>query len=216
MMMRTLPVALYVPNLLCYTRIALSLWGLHYSHSDSNPTLAVSLWVVAALLDLVDGILARALEQTSSLGVVLDICADNVLRSCVWIAVAAAEPSWIVPATMIVCLEWVTMVATQTQQAQQQLHWKEQQQRSRDPPWWVQLFFRNNFCNPLGILGIFGLFGANVLVYASLHNLTHTIPYFQFFLKTAFLGRAVAVCVELWFCKCYVSDLIAKDCTPRR
>jgi phosphatidylglycerophosphate synthase len=88
-------------------------------------------------LDLFDGILARLLNQTSSFGVFLDIVADNILRTIVWIAAALASSAasigsrtlWsdLLPfcCSFIVCLEWATMVSTQVHAAQNSQHWKE-------------------------------------------------------------------------------------------
>jgi phosphatidylglycerophosphate synthase len=214
---RQLPVALYIPNLLCYFRIILAFLGLHFD-STQRPTRALATWILSACLDFLDGILARALNQTSSLGVILDILADNVLRTAVWIAVAATDTSsWLLPATAIVVVEWITMVSTQVHAAQSDTHWKIE--RANDP-WWIRTFFRNNFRNPLGFIGIFGLFSANLCAYASLQRASTThnpADAFLFLLDTAivryvaFLGRGIALCVELRFCIRFAAFIIDKD-----
>ena len=75
--------------LLGYARIILAFVGLYYSPID--PVLTLAIWILLALLDLMDGMLARALDQCSSLGVLLDIAADNLLRTTTCIAAAAAS-----------------------------------------------------------------------------------------------------------------------------
>jgi phosphatidylglycerophosphate synthase len=210
--MRRIPTVLFIPNLLGYARIALAFMGLFYSTTD--PVTAVLTWIVSGFLDLFDGILARALKQTSSFGVFLDIAADNVLRTAVWVAVAAVSlPNgpWYVGgvAYFLICLEWSTMVSTQVYAALNSEHWKHA--RDNDP-WIVQAYFRNNFRNMLGGLGIYGLFSSNLWLYGSFHPVLYkTIPYFDALMYLAFLGRALSATIEIWFCCSYFSFLLEND-----
>jgi phosphatidylglycerophosphate synthase len=205
--MSSLPVVLYVPNILCYARIVLAFVGLQFA--STRPVTAVTIWIASATLDFFDGLLARVLNQTSSFGVVLDIAADNILRSCVWVAVAAANPSYLAVSCFVLCLEWTTMVSTQVHASSHSMHWKESRERD---PWFVQSFFAANFRNPLGALGIFGLFAANLFAYGSQHPiLVESIPLFNLWKNIAFIGRGVAMFVELWFCKGYVSYILEQD-----
>jgi CDP-diacylglycerol--inositol 3-phosphatidyltransferase len=202
-----IPVALYVPNLLGYARIMLALAGLHAS--IQHPWTAFSLWILSASLDLIDGILARALKQTSKFGVLLDIGADNFLRSCVWVAAAVSNPAYLIPSTIILCLEWCTMLATQLHAEAHRSHWKNARQKD---PIFIQAFFANNFRNPLGLLGIYGLFGGNILAYASSHtDLSEKLPCFGFFKYLAFAGRGIAMGIELWMCSDYLSLVLRQD-----
>jgi hypothetical protein len=206
--MSSLPVVLYVPNILCYARIVLAFVGLQFA--SARPVTAVTIWIVSATLDLFDGPLARLLNQTSSFGVILDIAADNILRTCVWVAAAAANPSYLAVSCFVICLEWTTMVATQVHaSSSHSMHWKEARQND---PWFVQSFFADNFRNPLGALGIFGLFGANLFAYGSHFDLiVESIPLFNLWMSIAFIGRGVAMLVELRFCKGYVSYILEQD-----
>jgi phosphatidylglycerophosphate synthase len=222
--MGTLPVALYLPNVICYVRIILALVGLGYSLS--RPIVAVLLWTASAISDLFDGPLARALGQTSNLGVFLDIAADNILRSCVWIAASLAvslsssnDPGGninnnsstsflVVCFTMILIVEWVTMVIHMTTHGGNK--WKDA--RSRGDPWIVQTYFANNFKNPLGILGIYGMFSANIFCYASVKPILYdNVPFFRTWKLLAFAGRLVSLLIELWFCMRFVSFTIELD-----
>ena len=236
-----LPVALYVPNLLGYARILLAFAGLHYA--ATCPVAAVGLWIASSWLDLFDGILARVLRQTSSLGVFLDVAADNILRTVVWVAVAMAwsHPPGIVdpdaavsvaesyPSTSrgdnmtfvvpccccaIICLEWTTMVATQVHSAQNSHHWKEARQND---PWIIRTFFAANFRNPLGFLGIYGLFAANLFAYGCRHPILHGyIPFYDAFMYIAFLGRLLSATIEIYFCAGYITFLIEIDEQQKR
>lgn len=93
-----LPIPLYIPNILCYIRIILAFASIYTSskipskQEDDNPnaffhlSITVTLWIISSLLDHLDGKLARKYNQCSDLGVLLDIIADNILRSCSWIS----------------------------------------------------------------------------------------------------------------------------------
>jgi phosphatidylglycerophosphate synthase len=253
-----LPIVLYVPNLLCYARVVLSFAGLYYSiagaaataqskelHQSASETesagpvislaavTAISCWIVAIVLDFFDGIAARALQQTSQYGVLLDIVSDNILRSSVWIAAAiqsivasapcsAKQSFLVVPlvACGIICIEWFTMVATQVEAATSTTNnsWKE---RGVDP-WIVREYFRNNFRNPIGMVGIFGMFTANLFVYsegvnAALQCLSppqhqvHILYYYSIWKFLAYAGRLISLGVEFHFCRKFMSRVLQQD-----
>jgi CDP-alcohol phosphatidyltransferase len=229
------PVILYVPNVLGYLRIGLAFVGLYYAIAH-QPVLAVVSWILSSTMDLFDGIAARVLQQTSSFGVFLDIAADNLLRTTVWLAVAMVSfqheqkqlslnelshdssltiRSESVPmlSCSIICMEWITMVSTQVYAASNGVHWKNA--RSQDP-WVIQYFFRNNFRNPLGFLGIYGLFAANLFIYGSYHPVLYdNVPYFDVFMYVAFAGRLLSLLIEIWFCCSYIFFLLSNDQNER-
>jgi phosphatidylglycerophosphate synthase len=201
-------VALYWPNILCYARILLALVGLFFVH---RPVLAVVIWISSAFLDLIDGPFARKLHQTSDLGVLLDIAADNVLRTCTWLAAATTSPKPpnLAVIAFIISLEWMTMISTQLHTATDGSHWKRA--RSHDPKI-VQTFFANNFCNPLGLVGIYGLFSAGIFLYGSKFTIfRENIPFFTFWKLLAYAGRSLSACIELYFCASYFRFVIQKD-----
>jgi phosphatidylglycerophosphate synthase len=205
----SLPVFLYVPNLLGYLRIGLAFYGM--SLCDKHPVQTIRVFLLSASLDLVDGLLARALKQTSSLGVLVDIAADNTLRTCGWLAAAshASSPLVKTAAAVIISVEWMTMVATQLHTATHGKHWKES--RVNDP-WLVKALFANNFQNPIGMLAMYGLFSANLWTFGAYHpELYDAIPYFDVFRNVAYLGRALSLVVELWMIHTYLSLVISKD-----
>jgi phosphatidylglycerophosphate synthase len=206
----TLPVALYIPNLLGYARINLAFLGLHYS--QTKPVLACLIWIFSASLDLIDGILARALNQCSSLGVLLDIGADNILRTTTWMA-ASAEGSHQLVAALLISLEWTTMVCTQLHATQSGNHWKESREND---PWLVRAMFANNFKTLLGAWCVYGLFSAGFFAYASHHQVfAENIPLFDLWKYLAFSGRGITVLAELWLCKGYLSLVIERDTEAR-
>jgi cytochrome P450/phosphatidylglycerophosphate synthase len=226
-----LPIPLYVPNLLGYARIILSFWGL--AIAQSHPVRCTVIWVISASLDLFDGMLARLLNQTSSLGVLLDIAADNILRTAFWMAaiMASSSRSTIAPLTSttttttfmtpsavlitsccLVSLEWFTMVCTQLHSkagGDDGTHWKACRQND---PKFIQLIFANNFRSPLGVLCIYGLFTSGFVVYASHYSvLVEMIPFFNILLCLAVIGRLITMVAEIWLCSGYLSMVIAQD-----
>lgn len=201
-----LPVPLYIPNLLGYTRILLAFVGLNLS--ETNPGATVLIWILSASLDLFDGILARRLNQCSSLGVLIDIAADNILRTTVWISVAT-QSSYRLLAGFIISLEWITMVCTQLHAGLSGKHWKLQREHD---PWLIRQIFANNFRTPLGCLAIYGLFAANMFAYGANHDaIVRNVPFFHFWKNVAFCGRGLAMFTELWLCKGYLSFVVSRD-----
>ena len=205
-----LPVALYLPNILGYARILLAFWGLYKSFFD--PVEAVLLFILSASLDLFDGILARALNQTSAFGVLVDIAADNILRTCGWMAAALdpeASPSLKLVSAGVICLEWITMLSTQLHANISQQHWKAQ--RENDPIL-VRALFANGFKNPIGALSMYGLFSSYLWAYGAHHaQLYERIPMYELLQYTAYIGRVLSIFVELYMVKSYLSLVIDRD-----
>lgn len=70
-----IPVVLYVPNLIGYTRIALSTLSV-LAHTSPHTFLAF--YTLSFILDAFDGLAARALDQHSSFGALLDMLTDRI------------------------------------------------------------------------------------------------------------------------------------------
>eukprot|EP00581_Thalassiosira_minuscula_P005554 CAMPEP_0183735082 /NCGR_PEP_ID=MMETSP0737-20130205/45618_1 /TAXON_ID=385413 /ORGANISM="Thalassiosira miniscula, Strain CCMP1093" /LENGTH=288 /DNA_ID=CAMNT_0025968733 /DNA_START=41 /DNA_END=904 /DNA_ORIENTATION=+ len=222
------PVALYVPNLLGYLRIILSFWGLNCAQQQRSNN-ALNIWIIASLLDLFDGLAARKLNQCSQFGVVLDIMADNILRTIIWIAsmieISKSEENngmCIVWATIIICLEWITMFCSQqksqpNQKEDQEVHWKDVKRKAaesdtskRPPPFFVQAVFKNNFRTIPGIFAIYGLFVApfgTYVWYADLldkADINMSLLRFlsretaSILIQISYAGRFLSAMVELW------------------
>jgi cardiolipin synthase len=89
--------ALNVPNLLTYGRIAavpvvVACFTLPGLPSNGSRWLALVIFIAAAITDFLDGYLARAWQQQSSLGRMLDPIADKLLVSaCLLVLVAEPE-----------------------------------------------------------------------------------------------------------------------------
>ena len=87
----TLPVAMRVPNLLTYGRIAAVplVAGALLWNTDTSRWIAFALFAAAAITDFFDGWLARAWQQQSALGRMLDPIADKLLVAGVLLMLTA-------------------------------------------------------------------------------------------------------------------------------
>lgn len=108
-MLKQLPNALTLARLLLAPLIAWTVWMAHAASPIANPiasqtptensqwaTIAALLFVVAALTDLFDGLLARALNAESRFGRIIDPIADKLLVGLPLIAlgIIAARDAW--------------------------------------------------------------------------------------------------------------------------
>ena len=85
--------------------------------ADAEAVTAVPWFIVvmlfAAFLDVIDGPLARMLQQTSTFGIFVDIVADNIWRTAGWIAAVVANPNYAWLGLLVVSMEWLTFFASQ-------------------------------------------------------------------------------------------------------
>ncbi|WP_422027644.1 CDP-diacylglycerol--glycerol-3-phosphate 3-phosphatidyltransferase [Pyruvatibacter mobilis] len=86
-------VAWTLPNILTYARIALVpvLVLTFFIEGNIGRWIAVGIFVAASITDYVDGYIARALKQQSSLGTMLDPIADKLLVAAALLLLAADE-----------------------------------------------------------------------------------------------------------------------------
>lgn len=190
-----------------YTRILLALVG--FSASTNFPIVALSLWILGALLDLFDDGWEQQHQRARRKRihvVALELFADNLLRTVGWTAAALTQPSrFLCLATSVLLLEWTTLLTTHVHVAWDIGHWKRT--RVQDPAW-VQAFFRDRFQRPLGRLGMFGLFAADLVCFASAKGVEHYIPFFVVIQVVAFCGRFLVALVEVWLCVTFGAFLV--------
>ena len=95
-----------IPNILTLLRIALipMLVIVYFSSIKMAMPLAAILFIIAGLTDLLDGYLARKLNQTSAFGAFLDPVADKLIVSCALVIVVYRHPSFyvLIPALIII------------------------------------------------------------------------------------------------------------------
>lgn len=122
-----------IPNIIGYARIAASFWAFHrfavllWPETVANGggdagelekrSVVVSNFLIvmlcAAFLDVIDGPIARLLAQTSTLGVYVDIVADNIWRTACWLSVALTCPRYAWIGLLVIVVEWLTFFASQ-------------------------------------------------------------------------------------------------------
>lgn len=85
-----------IPNILTFSRLAAAP-AVGYFIVTSQPTLALSLFFYAGVTDLIDGYLARHLNQQTVIGTVIDPMADKALMtiSVVAMAMQGGIPVWL-------------------------------------------------------------------------------------------------------------------------
>ncbi len=96
-------VFLYIPNQIAYIRIVLLM--LFLGALTAAPCFALGCYVVFALLDALDGTLARALHQTSALGALLDFTIDRVGQAALLIVLIRFFPEQWLPLTAVLLLD---------------------------------------------------------------------------------------------------------------
>lgn len=78
-----------MPNLIGYARVILAAASLVYM--PYHPKLCTLLYGVSCLLDAVDGLAARAYQQESKFGAVLDMVTDRCTTACLLCFLASTE-----------------------------------------------------------------------------------------------------------------------------
>jgi len=96
-------VLLYIPNQIAYIRILLV--TLFLGTITVAPLFALLCYVVSALLDALDGTLARALKQESALGALLDFTIDRVGQAALLVVLIRFFPEHWLPLTAVLLLD---------------------------------------------------------------------------------------------------------------
>ena len=208
-------VLFFVPNVVCYCRIILALWASSI-HSTQHYTF-VALVFVACGTDILDGFLARKLNQCSEIGIFLDVVADNILRTVLWTAVSHANERLSAICAFVICIEWTCFCCTQisAQAEKSDKHWKDIA-RNSTTPWIIQKYFENGFRNVLGGGGILALFFCPLFFYVQ-----SNIGFGEHGKLANVVGIAL-VCfrlldmyVETHFILLYVDTVLERDLKPQ-
>ncbi|KAM4598404.1 CDP-diacylglycerol--inositol 3-phosphatidyltransferase isoform 1-T1 [Polymixia lowei] len=94
---------LFVPNLIGYARIVLAL--LSFYLMPCCPVPAVFCYLLSALLDAFDGHAARALNQSTKFGAMLDMLTDRCATMCLLVNLALLYPSYTFLFQLSMCLD---------------------------------------------------------------------------------------------------------------
>ncbi|KAH7389825.1 CDP-alcohol phosphatidyltransferase-domain-containing protein [Pyrenochaeta sp. MPI-SDFR-AT-0127] len=133
---------LFVPNLIGYSRIVLALASLYYM--PLHPRTCSILYSVSCLLDALDGYAARAYEQSTKFGAVLDMVTDRCTTSCLMVFLAQAFPRWSIVFQALISLDlashYMHMYATLSMGESGQSHKNVDEKRS----WLLKQYYTNN------------------------------------------------------------------------
>ena len=179
-------------------------------------------------LDMVDGALARALGQTSRLGAVLDVVADNLARSHLYMVVSGLYThedlahgdggAWRWGALLggIVIVEWATFAASHASAMASNIHWKAAREAG-EAPLLLRLIFANGFKNPLGVVVIGGVSLLPCWMYIHYHFIHAIQPLAElsalFYAVGAVLlvGRVLGLAAESYVISQHVALLLDMD-----
>ncbi|XP_034448572.1 CDP-diacylglycerol--inositol 3-phosphatidyltransferase [Hippoglossus hippoglossus] len=94
---------LFVPNLIGYARVVLAL--LSFYLMPISPWPAIFCYLLSALLDAVDGHAARALNQCTKFGAMLDMLTDRCATMCLLVNLSLLYPSYTFLFQISMCLD---------------------------------------------------------------------------------------------------------------
>jgi len=96
-------VYLFVPNLIGYTRVLLAFIAFYVCFDE--PILFLVLYAISEILDAVDGYAARALNQSSKYGAVLDMVTDRASTTSLIVVLSKFYPERISPLMLLIVLD---------------------------------------------------------------------------------------------------------------
>lgn len=120
-----------------------------------HPRTCSLLYSLSCLLDALDGVAARRLNQATRLGAVLDMVTDRCTTACLLVFLSSAFPRWALMFQGLISLDFAShythMYATLTMGDAGQSHKKVDESRSRI----LNLYYSNNVSQdscPVGVL----------------------------------------------------------------
>ncbi|XP_074636565.1 CDP-diacylglycerol--inositol 3-phosphatidyltransferase-like [Acropora palmata] len=139
-------VHLFVPNLIGYARVVLNLSSFYVMQQKPYVTVALN-FSGGFLLDIVDGNIARYLDQCSRFGDLLDILVDRCGRIGMMMGLSVLYPQHLFAFQLLVCLEiagcWSNHYRCMLTSNPTEIL---QKSRSTDP-WILRIFFQEPICS---------------------------------------------------------------------
>ncbi|KAJ4373152.1 phosphatidylinositol synthase 1 (CDP-alcohol phosphatidyltransferase1) [Neocucurbitaria cava] len=158
---------LFIPNLIGYSRVVLALASLYYM--PLHPRTCSILYSVSCLLDALDGYAARAYEQSTKFGAVLDMVTDRCTTTCLLVFLAQAFPRWSIVFQGLISLDlashYMHMYATLSMGGSGQSHKNVDESRS----WLLKQYYSNNKV-------LFTFCALNELFFIALYLLSFSSP----------------------------------------
>ncbi|KAJ7646742.1 CDP-alcohol phosphatidyltransferase-domain-containing protein [Roridomyces roridus] len=183
-------VFLFLPNLIGYSRIILASLSLYFM--SNHPVYCTIAYCVSCLLDAVDGMAARALNQASKFGAVLDMVTDRCTTASLLCYLSSAYPDYALLFQFLIALDfsghYMHMYSSLvTGQASHRVV-------RREVSWILRMYYKPSI--------LFACCAGNELFFISLYVIKWTVrPYAQFFalisLPVSALKNFVNI-VQLW------------------
>lgn len=105
---------LYVPNLIGYSRIALSFIAYHFS--ETKPEVFFLCYFFSQFLDMFDGWAARKFNQSTKFGAMLDMVTDRCSTIGLLLSISQRKPEYTMYCHILIwldiCSHWCHMLAT--------------------------------------------------------------------------------------------------------
>ncbi|KAH0525282.1 hypothetical protein TsFJ059_007671 [Trichoderma semiorbis] len=158
---------LFWPNIIGYCRIVLAIASLYYM--PLHPRTCSLLYSVSCLLDALDGYAARAFNQSTRFGAVLDMVTDRCTTSCLLVFLSSAFPRWAIIFQGLIALDfsshYMHMYATLVVGGSDSSHKNIDKSQS----WLLNLYYTNKT-----VLFVFCLF--NEVFFIALYLLSFSSP----------------------------------------
>jgi CDP-diacylglycerol--inositol 3-phosphatidyltransferase len=133
---------LFIPNLIGYSRVFLALISLYYM--PLHPRTCTLLYSISCLLDALDGYAARAYEQSTKFGAVLDMVTDRCTTTCLLVFLAQAFPRFSIVFQGLISLDlashYMHMYATLSMGGSDQSHKNVDESKG----WLMKQYYSNN------------------------------------------------------------------------
>jgi len=131
----------YVPNLIGYTRILLDIAAFYVIYTDFK--LFFVFYAISAWLDIADGHAARALDQCSRFGAVLDMVTDRASTSCLIVVLAQFYPKFSLVFCFLIALDIMSHFARVISSLS--LGNTSHKAVSQNQSWLIRLYYTNRF-----------------------------------------------------------------------
>lgn len=142
---------LYVPNLIGYTRIILMFTAYHYA--ESMPYVFFICYFLSQFFDMFDGMAARAFNQSTKFGALLDMVTDRCSTVGLLFVVAQRYPHFTLACHFFVWLDifshWGHMLATLKSGS-------ESHKQVKSGPWLLRFYYKARWFMVLLIFGAEG------------------------------------------------------------
>lgn len=137
----SLKVLFYLPNIVGYVRVVLLISGLCLT--PHHPMWACALLTLSGLLDMLDGFLARLLNQSSKFGAIFDYALDRATLACFLFFIAYFYPFLWIPCAIVLGLDIMShFFHLQASQVQNKTSHKIIQEGE---PRLIRLYYSNRF-----------------------------------------------------------------------